>query len=84
MKSIFIVLFLGLTFNCFSQSRFRIEKIYPDSVSVLNDCKWQLSESKFKDNDGTIYDVFVDLGTSETFMIFRKKQKFAKLVFLRQ
>jgi hypothetical protein len=80
MKKIFTFIFFLVTFNCFSQTQLQLKETYPDSMSVLNDCKWELSDVKFKDMDGTIYQVFLDIETNEIFMIFRKREKFAKVI----
>lgn len=82
MKKIFtLALFLGLTFTSFSQTAIKIVGIYPDSISVLRDCKWELSKAKYTDSDGTKYDVFLDIDRLEVFMIFRKDKRFAKVAF---
>lgn len=80
MKNLFIIFFLSLTFNCFGQSQLQIKESYPDSLSVLNDCKWQLSKAKYRDLDGSKYDVFLDIDLNEVFMIFRKQEKYVKVI----
>ena len=82
MKKLFtLLLFLGLAFNCFAQHQLQIRETYPDSLSVLNDCKWEKSTAKYVDLDGTTYQIFLDIQTLEVFMIFRKEKKFVKVIF---
>lgn len=82
MKKLFtLLLFLGLTFTSFSQTQFEIVGIYPDSISVLKDCKWELSKAKFRDSDEQTYQVFLDTDLNRIFLIFRKEKKFAKVAF---
>lgn len=80
MKKIFTFIFFLVTFNCFGQNQLQIKESYPDSISVLNDCKWKLSAAKYRDLDGSKYDVFLDIELNEVFMIFRKKEKYVKVI----
>jgi len=80
MKKLFTFIFFLVTFNCFGQNQLHIKESYPDSISVLNDCKWQLSKAKYRDLDGSKYDVFLDIELNEVFMIFRKQEKYVKVI----
>lgn len=82
MKNFIIILFLFLSFNLVAQTKLSIgEELYPDSISVLDSCKWILSDVKFQDSDGAKYDVFLDVDENEVFMIFRQRDKFIKVWF---
>ena len=82
MKNFIIAIFFFSTFNLLAQTKLTIgEDIYPDSLSVLDSCKWIISDVKFQDLDGKKYDVFLDIEENEVFMIFRKKNKFIKVWF---
>jgi hypothetical protein len=81
MKKLFTFVFFLVTFNCFSQHQLQIKETYPDSLSVLSGCKWEKSTAKYVDLDGTTYQVFLDIQTLEVFMIFRKQNKFVKVIF---
>ena len=68
--------FIGST-----QTKLRIGEIFPDSSSVLNSCRWNLSKAKFTDIDGKKFQVFLDLELNEIFMIFRQRENFVQVWF---
>jgi hypothetical protein len=82
MKKLFTFVFFLVTFNCFGQNQLQLKESYPDSISVLNDCKWQLSKAKYLDRDGKRYQVFLDTDLNEAFLIKRIGRKKFKKVYL--
>lgn len=82
-KSLFLIAFTLLITSCYTskESLEDVSCINPqrDSILILWRCNYEVALTKYRYYDKKVYDVFVDLDKSETFIIFQDGSTYKRI-----